>query len=325
MAANQNPSRKLASPSSSAVADASPSKTVKLVVFDLDNTLIDTKSANKIAYNSVIYVLAASELATLSEARSVARSVESALSKKSVSEDLTEIYEMWDKYILTPNNTRIYDWYKTDIAVHLFRAGQWYLALKTNIDDKKYEARRNRMSDIERSDYSLRKLALKCYNAFTESRYRAIAERGLSPSTVNMFKLLAKKPDLKIGILTNGSAVIQWPKIEACKVEQYVDFVYVSSEVSQKKFGRITAKPDPQLFKYVARQHCVSPSQCIMIGDSMREDIIGAIAAGYARALFVTDDAKCMTDDKYVFTQEPGSKISVTLRACMPEYVLEWL
>ncbi len=76
-----------------------------------------------------------------------------------------------------------------------------------------------------------------------------------------------------IGIITNGPADVQRPKIELLGVESLVDFIVISGE-----FG--AAKPDPAIFREALRLADASHEAAVFIGDSPEFDIAGAQAAG---------------------------------------------
>jgi FMN phosphatase YigB (HAD superfamily) len=166
-----------------------------------------------------------------------------------------------------------------------------------------------------------RKLALLCYEVFMKSRAAHIKSVGLSKEVKYMFKVL-KRRGVKTAVLTNGPSTVQWQKLHACKIAAHVDAVFVSGDLIQRYYGEIEAKPDPSIFKHVARKIGVHVSRCAMVGDSMNDDVLGAISAGYALALHVTTLTDMIKKRQSLLGQ---SQIDVTMRACMPEYIVEWL
>ena len=79
--------------------------------------------------------------------------------------------------------------------------------------------------------------------------------------------------ELMLGVITNGPAEIQRPKVELLEIESLVDFTIISGE-----FG--AWKPDPSIFYEALRLADVRPAEAIMVGDSLMHDIAGANAVG---------------------------------------------
>jgi len=77
----------------------------------------------------------------------------------------------------------------------------------------------------------------------------------------------------RIGIITNGPAWIQRPKVELLGVAEHVDFVIISGE-----FG--AHKPDPSIFREGLRLGLAEAEQAVFIGDNPLADVAGAHASG---------------------------------------------
>jgi putative hydrolase of the HAD superfamily len=83
----------------------------------------------------------------------------------------------------------------------------------------------------------------------------------------------AARPDRRIGVITNGPAWIQRPKVELLGIEKHVDFVIISGE-----FG--VHKPDPSIFREGLRLGSAGAHEAVFIGDSIENDIGGAHGVG---------------------------------------------
>lgn len=81
------------------------------------------------------------------------------------------------------------------------------------------------------------------------------------------------QPDRRIGVITNGPAWIQRPKVELLGVANHVDFVIISGE-----FG--VHKPDPAIFHEALRLGSADAAATVFIGDSIENDVAGAHASG---------------------------------------------
>lgn len=79
----------------------------------------------------------------------------------------------------------------------------------------------------------------------------------------------------KLGLITNGPASTQRPKIERFGLAEWMDVIVVSGEVG-------VAKPDPAIFALALAQLGVRPDEALYVGDSVANDLHGAAAAGMA-------------------------------------------
>lgn len=89
-----------------------------------------------------------------------------------------------------------------------------------------------------------------------------------------------KARGLRLGVMTNGPALVQRPKLEAFAYRDHFPepLVFVSGE-----FG--ARKPDPSIFVAAAKAADVRPDECVMVGDA-REFDMPAKAVGFRTVLF---------------------------------------
>jgi putative hydrolase of the HAD superfamily len=87
----------------------------------------------------------------------------------------------------------------------------------------------------------------------------------LFPGAVQTLRALQER-GIRMGLITNGNAEFQRPKICRFGLEQYFDFIQIESE-----FG--VGKPDPRVFKHARDQFGVSPAQVWMVGDDLEFDM----------------------------------------------------
>lgn len=85
---------------------------------------------------------------------------------------------------------------------------------------------------------------------------------------------------LALGVITNGPANVQRPKLDALEWPRWFPehLVFVSGE-----FG--ARKPDPSIFRAAAKAAGVEPHECVMVGDA-REFDMPAKAVGFRTILF---------------------------------------
>ncbi|MNO92551.1 Pyrimidine 5'-nucleotidase YjjG [compost metagenome] len=85
-----------------------------------------------------------------------------------------------------------------------------------------------------------------------------------------------KRRGTVVGLITNGPPEHQLQKIQALGVDRIVtsDRIFISGVVG-------ITKPDRKLFDHVTASLGLTPSGCYYIGDSWRNDVVGAISAGW--------------------------------------------
>lgn len=88
-------------------------------------------------------------------------------------------------------------------------------------------------------------------------------------------------------IITNGFNDSQWAKIEHSNLKQYITPEQITTS---EQAG--AHKPDKRIFEYVCKQYSVSPENCIMIGDNLDTDILGARQAGIKSIWFAPHETE---------------------------------
>jgi putative hydrolase of the HAD superfamily len=85
--------------------------------------------------------------------------------------------------------------------------------------------------------------------------------------------LLKLKDRYKLGIISNGLAVKQWEKLVGLGIHHFFDIVTTSEELGY-------SKPEKQIFEFAIEKLGLKPRECVMVGDKLETDIIGANRAG---------------------------------------------
>lgn len=99
----------------------------------------------------------------------------------------------------------------------------------------------------------------------------------MSDEDLNLKELLHDlSQKYELVVLTNGFGFSQEKRLEHAKIREYFKEVIGGDE---------TIKPDPKSFKKAIGNH--SPQECLMIGDSLEKDILGALKCGL-QVLFLT-------------------------------------
>ena len=77
----------------------------------------------------------------------------------------------------------------------------------------------------------------------------------------------------KIGIISNGTTNIQYEKLKILDINPLLSCILISQEVGLRK-------PNPDIFLKGAMMLAVKPEECLYIGDSYKNDVMGAKNAG---------------------------------------------
>ena len=89
------------------------------------------------------------------------------------------------------------------------------------------------------------------------------------PYVIETFEELSK--DMTLVVATNGLTMLQPLKLP--KFSHFLTRTYVSEEVGH-------VKPEVEFFEHIMKDLNAKPSECLMIGDSLENDIAGANASG---------------------------------------------
>ncbi len=112
--------------------------------------------------------------------------------------------------------------------------------------------------------------------AFTR-RYTYLQQHmTLSEDLQELMKDLSARPDIRIGVITNGASEFQWKKVYMLGLDSYMDkeAVVVSGDIG-------ISKPEAGIFLEAAGRLGLAPEDLWMVGDSVRHDIEGAKACGW--------------------------------------------
>lgn len=151
-----------------------------------------------------------------------------------------------------------------------------YAAGSIERDFLRMERFRRPLTDAGISDAEARTMS----EAFdTEYLDYLAAEKELMPGAIHLLDTL-RRHGVKIGVLSNGFADVQYRKIRSAGLDTYIDLTVLSDDIGINK-------PDVRLFEYaMQRSGDVEPSHHLMIGDNPTTDIGGAVGAGWQAILY---------------------------------------
>ncbi|MCD6366622.1 MAG: YjjG family noncanonical pyrimidine nucleotidase [Bacteroidales bacterium] len=92
-------------------------------------------------------------------------------------------------------------------------------------------------------------------------------QKQLFPGTIELLDYLF--PKYPLYILTNGFKEVQHKKLKNINLKKYFTGIFTSDEIGYPK-------PNPEFFSFVLDKISAKPEHCIMVGDDLQTDILGA-------------------------------------------------
>ncbi|XVV14596.1 HAD family hydrolase [Actinoplanes sp. CA-131856] len=103
----------------------------------------------------------------------------------------------------------------------------------------------------------------------------------------------ARAAGLAVAVFTNGEEGQQLRKLDRLGLLPEVDLMVASSTLP-------AGKPDPRAFRHAVERVGVDASRALMVGDSLRKDVLGARAAGLAAVLLDRAGAHSGVDERRI-------------------------
>ena len=100
----------------------------------------------------------------------------------------------------------------------------------------------------------------------------------------------ALRGDYRLALVTNGASCLQREKFEASGLADRFDAVVVSGELR-------SAKPDPSVYACALEAVGARAGDAVMVGDSLTNDVDGAVAAGL-RAVWLNRSGESRPADR---------------------------
>ncbi|WP_312094474.1 HAD family hydrolase [Niallia sp.] len=225
--------------------------TIKAILFDLDDTLLwDKKSVQDAFWKTC----------KLAEER---HNISAERLEEAVRKEAKALYEGYDTYAFTKM-----------IGINPFE-GLWGEFLE---EHALFPKMRELIPVYRKEAWTKGLLALGINDSsFGEELAEAFPEnRKKSPYVFEeTFSVLDQlKGKYSLLLLTNGSPHLQNTKLSITpEISPYFDHIVISGD-----FGK--GKPDPSIFEYAVSLLGVDKSECLMVGDNLMTDIIGANRTG---------------------------------------------
>jgi putative hydrolase of the HAD superfamily len=99
----------------------------------------------------------------------------------------------------------------------------------------------------------------------------------LFPHTHEILTYLMGK--YRLYIITNGFSETQFSKLKNCELEKYFHTVFTSETIGYNK-------PNPKIFHWAVTSANAKKDECLMIGDDIEVDILGAANYGIDQVFF---------------------------------------
>ncbi len=121
------------------------------------------------------------------------------------------------------------------------------------------------------SEFNINNSELASFLSKKFHRERRIRHK-VKPDSIEVLKKL--REGFLLGCITNGTPDLQHEKIIGCQLHEYFNHIIISGEVD---YG----KPDEKIFSIALKKFNVSGKESIMVGDTLKTDIVGAKNAGF--------------------------------------------
>jgi len=105
----------------------------------------------------------------------------------------------------------------------------------------------------------------------------------------NDILIYLKSKGYRLGVISNGITIKQWEKLVRLNLYPFFDEVITSGEVGFEK-------PHHNIFDEAVKRMKGNPKKCIMIGNKLQEDVMGAINAGMS-AIYVNPNVTPEEED----------------------------
>jgi putative hydrolase of the HAD superfamily len=142
---------------------------------------------------------------------------------------------------------------------------RWVLGTYST-DELRHETWRRTLARVGRDDEALLARVIEAHHGFELAEYPAFEDVS---AALDVFR----SNGVKLVVVTNGASDTQREKLDVLGLTDRVDAIMISGELG-------VAKPDPRIFEAALSAAGVPADRAVHIGDSLRADVGGALAAG---------------------------------------------
>lgn len=103
-------------------------------------------------------------------------------------------------------------------------------------------------------------------------------QQGLMPHARELLEALTLRPH-PLAIITNGFSEAQLPKMRTSHIDHYFKYFFLSEELGYMK-------PDRRFFDEALKRLGATANECLVIGDDIEVDIMGAHNAGIGQIYY---------------------------------------
>ncbi len=135
--------------------------------------------------------------------------------------------------------------------------------------------------------------AMDFYNAYWDTMLENMQPFDYVKTLIEELKIRG----IKIGILTDLTAHIQYRKLEKLELTNLIDYLVTSEEAGAEK-------PSGKMFDLMLKKLGMFSKEVIMVGDSQKKDIEGARKAGFETILFSPENEIDFIDTISTFLKE---------------------
>lgn len=222
-----------------------------VILFDLDETLIDDAAAVDFAFREACQLAAKRSGTGLDRCVEIARAESERLYRALPEHPIADAIGIasWESLSIYDNGQDAPVLAPLHAALPAFRRQAWERALSVlGIEDDG--------------------LATAMSERYVEARRRS---HRLFPETVEVLEQLAGR--VRLVMITNGASSLQREKVAAVGLERYFEHIVISGEVG-------VGKPEPAVFQHALGRVGAAPGDAAIVGDSVPRDIGGGAAAG---------------------------------------------
>jgi len=146
--------------------------------------------------------------------------------------------------------------------------------------------------------------ALDSYNVY----WNATLDGLVLDRDAEYFLQSIKSQNIKICVVTDLTAHIQFRKIEKLKLAKYIDYIVTSEEVGAEK-------PDSKMFELALEKLNLNKNEVCMVGDNYKKDCLGANESGILSFWYNRKDKAIKIKDNI---------IEVRSLSRIVEYIKKW-